>query len=174
MTGTKTRAILLGLAALAGCTMLQPAYAGPADNSLNWISRYPIDSLDPYYNTAREAIVINGQLVFDTLVWRDPESGEYLPLLAKSWTWVDDTTLDFELRDDVKWHNGEPLTADDAVYTYNRVSAPDANVPVPSYVNWIAKAEKTGDHSFRLVLAKPFPAVIAATRTAEGPVRPQW
>ena len=68
-------------AALCGLLMTAPpAKAGPEDNSLNWVSRYPIDSLDPYYNTSREAIVIMGQLIWDTLIWRDPESGEYKPL----------------------------------------------------------------------------------------------
>jgi len=53
------------------------ALADKASNTFNWASRYPIDVLDPYANTSREAIIINGQLVWDTLVWRDPDSGDY-------------------------------------------------------------------------------------------------
>ena len=95
----------------AGAALSSPSLANKAGDTLRWASRYPIDALDPYYNTAREAIVINGQLVWDTLIWRDPQSGEYKPLLAREWKWIDDTTLEFTLRDDVKWHNGKPLTA---------------------------------------------------------------
>lgn len=148
------------IALAIGAVAAQPAYAGKADNSLNWVSRYPIDSLDPYYDTSREAIVIMGQLVWDTLIWRDPKTGEYKPLLAKSWKWDNDTTLEFTLRNDVKWQNGKPLTADDAVYTFNRVSAPGAKVATPTDVNWIKGAEKTGPFSFKLFLKKPFPVAL--------------
>ncbi len=154
------KVLLAALTLAAGAFAAQPALAGKADNTLNWVSRYPIDNLDPYYDTAREAIVINGQLVFDTLIWRDPGTGEYKPLLAKSWKWLDDTTLEFDLRDDVKWHNGLPLTADDAVYTFNRVSAPDAKIPTPTNVNWIKGAEKTGPLSFKLYLKRPYPVAL--------------
>ncbi|MET0743053.1 MAG: ABC transporter substrate-binding protein, partial [Microvirga sp.] len=70
------------------------------------------------------------------------------------------TTLEFTLRDDVKWHDGKPLTADDAVYTFNRVSRPEAKIPVPTNVNWIKGAEKTGPLSFRLTLKQPFPVAL--------------
>ena len=60
----------------------------------------------------------------------------------------------------MKWHDGKPLTADDAVYTFNRVSAPDAKPATPTNVNWIEGAEKTGDLSFRLKLKQPFPVAL--------------
>ncbi|MET0528385.1 MAG: ABC transporter substrate-binding protein [Microvirga sp.] len=153
-------AAALSLVALGATSSI--SLAGKANDTLSWISRYPIDAIDPYYNTAREAILINSQLVWDTLIWRDPDSGEYKPLLAKSWKWVDDTTLDFTLRDDVKWHDGKPFNADDAVYTISRVTGPDAKIPpaVAWTVAWIKGAEKTGDHSFRLLLKAPFPAAL--------------
>ncbi|WP_210485425.1 ABC transporter substrate-binding protein [Microvirga antarctica] len=157
---SRLRTLFAATALMASAFAAQPALANKADSTLRWISRYPIDSIDPYYNTAREALVINGQLVWDTLIWRDPQSGEYKPLLAKEWKWVDDTTLEFTLRDDVKWHDDTPLTADDAVYTFNRVSKTEAKIPVPTNVNWIKGAEKTGPLTFRLFLKQPFPVAL--------------
>lgn len=157
---TGLRSLFAAAAITASALAAQPALANKAQDTLRWVSRYPIDSIDPYYNTAREALVINGQLVWDTLIWRDPDSGEYKPLLAKEWKWIDDTTLEFALRDDVKWHDGNPLTAEDAVYTFNRVSKPEAKIPVPTNVNWIKGAEKTGPLTFRLYLKQPFPVAL--------------
>jgi peptide/nickel transport system substrate-binding protein len=154
--GKWTAAVALGLAVL-GTTA---ALADKSSNTFNWASRYPIDVIDPYANTSREAIIINGQLVWDTLIWRDPDSGNYKPLLATEWKWLDDTTLEFKLRTDVKWQNGQPLTVDDAVYTLNRIVAPGAKIGIPRNVNWIKGAEKTGTDTFKLFLKAPFPAAM--------------
>ncbi|MGI5916847.1 MAG: ABC transporter substrate-binding protein [Anaerolineae bacterium] len=56
--------------------------------------------------------------LFDTLVWKD-ETG-YIPWLAEDWQ-VDDDGLvwTFDLRQDVHWHDGRPLTADDVAFTFN-------------------------------------------------------
>lgn len=145
---------------VAVCLTASPAMADKASDTLNWASRYPIDVIDPYANTSREATIINAQLVWDTLIWRDPATGEYLPLLATDWSWKDDTTLSFTLRSDVNWHNGEPLTVDDAVYTFNRIAAPDAKIGIPNNVHWIAGAEKTGENTFDLKLKMAFPAAL--------------
>lgn len=58
-------------------------------------------------------------LLYDTLLWKDG-SGELLPWLAKSYRLSDDRlTYTFELRDDVKWSDGRPLTVDDVVFTFD-------------------------------------------------------
>lgn len=57
-------------------------------------------------------------LIFDRLMEKDPETGEFLPSLAESWERIDDTTFQFKLRDDAYFHNGEKLTAADVVYSF--------------------------------------------------------
>jgi peptide/nickel transport system substrate-binding protein len=57
-------------------------------------------------------------LVFDGLTRYD-ETGELVPALAQSWQVSEDgLTVRFELRPDVTWHDGEPFTAGDVVFTY--------------------------------------------------------
>ncbi len=146
----------------AGVAILSASLAGSAlaqksADTLRWASTASITAVDPYFNAHREAMIVNGQLVWDTLMYRDPTSGEYKPLLAKSWRWADDLTLEVTLRDDVKFHDGIGLTADDAVYTLNYVSDPKNKVNVQSNVNWIKNAEKTGPYTFKLNLKAPFP-----------------
>ena len=47
------------------------------------------------------------RLTHDSLVYPNEETGKIEPRLAKEWTWVDDRTIEFKLRDDVVFHNGE-------------------------------------------------------------------
>src|ERR1700742_2652168 len=59
--------------------------------------------------------------VFDCLVYRDPGTMEIKPALATSWKQVDDTTIDFTLRQGVTFQNGDKFSADDVVYTINTI-----------------------------------------------------
>ena len=56
-----------------------------------------MESLDRYFNTAREGMIVSRQIC-DDLLYRDPDTLEYKPLLAKSYKWIDNTTMEFELR----------------------------------------------------------------------------
>ena len=57
-------------------------------------------------------------LVYETLFGFDPLSGQLLPWLAQSGTWTNPTTYDVTLQDGLTWSDGQPLTADDVVYTF--------------------------------------------------------
>jgi peptide/nickel transport system substrate-binding protein len=57
--------------------------------------------------------------VYQAMSERHPTTGEIMPLLATSWEASEDgITWTFSLRESVAWHDGEPLTADDVVFTY--------------------------------------------------------
>lgn len=61
-------------------------------------------------------------LTYEGLVTENPLTGEIQPALAKSWTISDDKlTIIFTLKDDLKWSDGEPLTVDDVVFSYNQL-----------------------------------------------------
>lgn len=71
----------------------------------------------PYSHYQRGPGYIRMSLIFETLVWKDADN--FIPGLAKSWHYDKEAnTYIFELREDVKWHNGEPFTAADVVFTY--------------------------------------------------------
>ncbi|MGD8366190.1 MAG: ABC transporter substrate-binding protein [Desulfobacterales bacterium] len=145
---------------LAFCAGLAaPALAGPKDDTLNFAWSKELETLDRYYNTAREGMIVSRH-VFDDLVYRDPDTWEYKPLLATSWKWVNPTTMDMELRKGVTFHNGEAFDADDVVYTLNFVSNPDNKVLVKRNVSWIKNVEKLGPFKIRIHLVQPFPAAL--------------
>src|SRR5690606_19307467 len=98
--------------------------------------------------------------VWDTLIYRDPSTNEYHGLLATSWDWVDDKTLELKLREGVKFHNGDDFSADDVVYTLNYVANPDSKIMNRQLVDWIDNVEKMDDFTVRIHTKGIFPPAI--------------
>lgn len=94
-------------------------------------------------------------LIFDTLVWKDA-SGENIPWLAESWKSSEDgLTWTFTLRDGVKWHDGQPLTADDVVFTF-RYFAVKPNPWSSAAVDVIKEIERVDERTVRLTLTRSY------------------
>jgi peptide/nickel transport system substrate-binding protein len=153
------RHLILPFAVLATLAASAMAHAEKATDTLRIVWRDAIPTIDPYYNQLRVGLIVAHHYL-DTLVYRDPEDFKIKPQLAKSWKQVDDTTIEFALRDDVTFHNGDKFSADDVVYTINTVNSPEGKVIVPSNFNWIAKAEKLSDYAVRITYKKPYPAAL--------------
>ena len=135
-----------------------PASAQKAQDTLRIAWRDAVPNVDPYYNSLRTGLVVAHQ-AWDTLIYRDPETFTLKPLLATSWRYADDTTIEFELRPNVKFHDGSPFTADDVVYTVTTILS-DKQVSVPSNFSFIAGAEKIDDMHVRIKLKRVFPAAL--------------
>jgi peptide/nickel transport system substrate-binding protein len=111
--------------ALGASLVAAPAMAQKSADTLRVVFRDAVTNVDPYFNQLRTGVVISHQ-AWDGLVYRDPDTFQIKPLLATSWKLVDDKTIEFDLRRGVKFHNGDPFTADDVVYTLITVSAADS------------------------------------------------
>lgn len=75
-----------------------------------------IGSLTPF-DFQRGPGYLRTSLMFDSLIWRDA-SGEAIPWLATDWALSDDgLTWAITLRDGVSWHDGEPFTVDDVIFS---------------------------------------------------------
>jgi len=135
------------------------ALAGKSNDTLIYASDSEPENISPYHNNLREGVIV-ARHVFDTLIYRDPATGKYLPQLATSWNWIDPKTLELTIRKGVAFHNGDPLTADDVVFTLNYVVSPEAKVVTKQNVDWIKSAEKVGEDIVRIHLAGTFPAAI--------------
>src|SRR5437870_13225668 len=79
-------------------------------------------TLDPHMHFERVGILVNINM-FDSLLHRNTKL-EYEPSLATSWKPINDTTWEFKLRKGVKFHNGDPLTAEDVKFSIERVTEP--------------------------------------------------
>ena len=144
-------------ALLATAAIAMPAYASKRDNTVRFADPQVLDHADPYFNSVRIGVIFSHH-VWDTLIYRDPKTNEYKPSLATAWKWVDDKTLEFDLRQGVKFHNGEAFDADDVVYTLNFVANPENKAVIQSNVSWIARADKIDQYKVRVTTKRPFPA----------------
>ncbi|MEZ0481472.1 ABC transporter substrate-binding protein [Planococcus sp. SSTMD024] len=105
--------------------------------------------------TSTEAVHVN---MFNYLLTNEGEEG-FQSDLAESWENVDDRTWAFELREGVKFHNGEDLTAEDVKFTLERVANDDTLLEHGNY-NQISEVNVIDDHSFEIVTENPEPALL--------------
>ncbi|MFP9060067.1 ABC transporter substrate-binding protein [Natrialbaceae archaeon A-chndr2] len=79
-----------------------------------------VQSLDGRNVTGLQSFQVSYNIYSKLLRYHHEGDGEYVLQgdLATSWEWEDDTTLVFELDEDAVFHNGDPVTADDVVYTF--------------------------------------------------------
>ncbi len=107
------------------------AAAKPRDISIGL--QAAITSMDPHYHNLSP----NNSLlrhVFETLIRQDADQ-RLSPGLAVSWKALDDTTWEFKLRKNVRWHDGSLFTADDVAFTFKR--APDVPNSPSSFAQFI-------------------------------------
>lgn len=154
--------LLLALAGVLGLSAPNagPAYAGKKNDTLVWATDRELAIIDPFYFNARENIII-GHMVMDTLIFADPKNGEIKPLLATAWRWIDPTTIEFDIRDGVKFHSGKVLDADDVAYSLTFVSRKEHGVRNYTLLSWIKSAEKVGPLKVRVYLEQPFQPALA-------------
>jgi peptide/nickel transport system substrate-binding protein len=68
------------------------------------------------------------------------------------------TSWQFTLREGATWHDGEPVTADDVVFTFDRILDPQAQTLLFSFFDaWVDEVKKVDDTTVEVVLKFPFP-----------------
>ncbi|WP_047868557.1 ABC transporter substrate-binding protein [Nocardiopsis sp. RV163] len=96
---------------------------------------------------------------YDTLVRFD--GNELAPAVATEWTVSEDgTTIDMTLRDDVVFHDGSTLTADDVVYTLDRIKR--LQIGVASFLASYETAEASGETGLTITLSEPYAPFMSA------------
>jgi peptide/nickel transport system substrate-binding protein len=100
--------------------------------------------------------MIQREMLFMPLVKYDVELEPY-PWLAERWDTVrvrpDSLELTFHLRRDIRWHDGEPTTARDVAFTYERAQDPRTGFPQPAYFHYYhPDAELLDDYTIRFRL----------------------
>lgn len=116
-------------------------------------------SLDPHvqWDTDSYSVYRN---IFDNLLTRDAK-GAIVPQIASSWRYLDDNTIDFTIRSDVRFQDGSPLTVDDVVFSVKRITDPGFKSPQLSQFNSIVNAEAVDRNTVRLKTKEPYPALLA-------------
>jgi peptide/nickel transport system substrate-binding protein len=117
-----------------------------------------VDSLNPFIGVTVAAYEMF-QLEYPTLTEWDAKNFAVVPGLAESWKESPDKTFwTYKIRPDLKWSDGEPLTAKDAAYTFNRIiNGTFEKTNYGNYVSNITKAEAPDDTTLILRVDKPTP-----------------
>ncbi len=120
----------------------------PKGGTLNQTSEGSFDSLNPYVVQGTPASglgALGGGQLYDTLMSQSLDQvGTNYPLIAQSVAYPDDFSwVKFKLNPAAKWHDGEPITVDDVIWSFNvlKAQSPLYN----KYYHDVEKAEKTGD-----------------------------
>jgi peptide/nickel transport system substrate-binding protein len=119
-------------------------------------------SLDPADHRNREAETVIRNM-FDGLVTRDTRSGVHLEI-AEKMEWLDDVTLEFTLSPGIKFHDGTEMTADDVIFTFERIinenmiEFPEPHTsPRKGLIAQLGSIEKVDDSTVVMHFTAPFP-----------------
>jgi peptide/nickel transport system substrate-binding protein len=124
-----------------------------------------LDTMDPQ----KSVTIVSNQVrvnIYERLIQYDPTLTKFLPMLATSWdVSPDGLKYTFHLRQGVKFSDGHPFTADDVVYTYNRMESKAEASPRVSDWTDITAVKKIDDNTVEFDLAKPYAPFLT---TVEG------
>src|SRR5665647_359217 len=101
------------------------AMSPASSQTLRYANQGDLKSLDPYTLKETTTIAHHGH-VYEGLTARDKDL-KIVPALAESWETPEPTRWRFHLRKNVKFHNGDPFTADDVLFSADRVRAKGSN-----------------------------------------------
>lgn len=121
----------------------------------------PSQVLNPFYIPGAQGSWVT-ELMWDRLMRVGPD-GLPKPWAAESVTRPTPTTVDVVLREGMKWHDGSPVTIEDAVFS---LEAPNFGNKAPMYKPFVVNIEKvetTGPRSLRITLKRPDAAFLVST-----------
>jgi len=112
----------------------------------------PITATDAYEGT------VNNGNIYETLIERNNETLELEPLLAESWEISEDKLkYTFKIKEGIKWHDGEPFTSEDVVFSYKTIMDPKVDTPqLRSYFQEIEDVKAIDDLTVEFTYARPY------------------
>ncbi|MFN8534984.1 MAG: ABC transporter substrate-binding protein [Dehalococcoidia bacterium] len=160
-------ALSASAAALAACSPGSTGSTSPApgggklSDSLTIAAPTISDTLDPHGTLSNSGYQAARQM-FDALVTYNDAGTEFVPQLATSWSRIDPTTMEFKLRDDVKFSNGESFTAEVVKFNVERIqkSTDPIHANSKTRVSFITGVEMVNLTTVRIKTATPFPLLL--------------
>ena len=132
------------------------AQTAPAGTNLTMAVAAPVTSLDPHYHQLSPNNAV-ADMIFDRLVNTDSQARP-VPGLATEWRAVEPNLWEFKLRPDVRFHNGNPFTAEDVAFTFERVpNVPNSPSSFAIFTRPIRAVEIVDPLTIRLRTEGPYP-----------------
>lgn len=102
------------------------------------------------------------RFMHDFLIRPGPEM-EAQPWAATEWEWEDDTTITFQLREGMTFHDGEDVTASDVVWTFQTILDKEPPVYINNVVETVESVEQDGDYTVTFNLVEPYVPFVKVT-----------
>ncbi|SDK03120.1 ABC transporter substrate-binding protein [Sediminibacillus albus] len=173
--------ILFAAIITAGCSDTDEANSGDNENEakgekaaeqvLNIANDQEPAGLDPHKTPAHSSIRIYSQ-IYEGLL-RFDENMEIEGQLAKEWEQPDDTSYVFHLKEGVKFHNGREMTADDVVYSFERILDEETASHIASYFSNVETVEAEDTYTVKFTLSEPDATFLSYLTNASAVVVPQ-
>src|SRR5438105_12989609 len=145
------------------------AMSAASAQTLRYANQGELKSLDPYTLNESTTHAHLGQ-IYEGLIARDKDL-KIIPALAESWETPEPTRWRFHLRKNVKFQNGDPFTADDVVFSADRVRAKGSNLQTRIAAD--AKAVKIDDYTVDFILTSPNP-ILNSQCDPRSPMDKNW
>lgn len=154
--------LIFSLTIVTACSSDEEAGdTGPAESTdeLVWGITEEADTLDPRATVSTYSVEVF-EMVFNSLVYPDGDLEIQKDLATDIEVKDDDVTYVFELRDDVTWHDGEPLTAHDVEFTYETILDPEFGSPHKERIDYIKRVEAIDDYTVEFETEDPHAAFL--------------
>ena len=149
-------ALTLGAAAAALAFGAMSAAAQQAPTTLTMAVGSPVTSLDPHFHQLSPNNAV-ADMIFSKLIETDAQARN-VPGLATEWRAIAPTVWEFKLRPNVRFHNGNPFTAEDVAATLQRLpNVPNAPSSFAAYSRPITRIEIVDPLTIRFHTAQPYP-----------------
>lgn len=107
--------------------------------------------------------------IFEKLIAYNLKTAEYDPILAESFEWVDDLTLEISLRDGIEFSNGEPFDADAAIFSLELLLDPEVGgIELSNRIANISSVEKIDDGAVRINFIDPIAQALNLANLAQS------
>ncbi|MEQ1516320.1 MAG: ABC transporter substrate-binding protein [Usitatibacteraceae bacterium] len=144
------------LAPVLAATVISLGSMASSAQTLNMGTKLELNTLDPHFFSAFPT-GSSHELIYERLAILD-EKLVPRPQLAASWKNLDDLTWEIKLRNGVVFHNGAPFTADDVIFTWERVpNVPNSPNSFSQFTRGVEKIVKIDDHTIQMKTAAPSP-----------------
>lgn len=141
----------------------------PAQGGTLFLQAQRIDTLNPLFTESTSNAQVL-QLIFDGLIAYD-DAMDVVPVLAESWHVSEDgRTWVFNLREDIKWHDGTPFTANDVDFTFRLLRNRNVDSIYLRNIQYVSHFNVEDDYTFRVVLSQPYGSFM---RMMDMPILPK-
>jgi peptide/nickel transport system substrate-binding protein len=145
-----------GLVAFAAApAQIHPAMAQKAKDTIRIAVNDSFAILDTYHFSLDEAAAFD-RGVYLPLISYDQAKKQWVNLMTKSFRRIDPLTIEFDLREDITFHNGNKFDAADVKGTLEYLADPNVKIKFKSRYDWVKNVEILGPYKVRLHAKRAF------------------